>query len=443
MMRATLFAGLLCAAASTAAANEEVYRELLPLRERAGLHDELIAERLDLVIPPLMREVGIDAWVLIAREYNEDPVLETMLPANWFAARRRTVLVFFDHGEEGVERLAVSRYPVGDFFPASWDPEEEPDQWKRLAELLDERAPAQIALNGSARYGHADGLTHFEHEAFVAALPAHLRERVVFDDRLGVGWLETRTPREMELYPTLCRVAHAIIAEGFSPLAVTPGKTTTQDLEWWYRERIAGLKLGNWFHPHVSLQREAGGERTRSFAEEQGSGVIERGDLLHVDLGITYLGLNTDTQQHAYVLREGEEGAPAGLRAGLVTANALQDCLTSSFVTGRTGNEILRAAHAKAQEAGIDASIYSHPLGNHGHGAGPAIGMWDKQDGVPGSGDYALRPQAVFSIELNAKAAVPEWNDAELLFMLEEDAFFDGSQVRYIDGRQTELILIP
>ena len=353
-------------------------------------------------------------------------------------------MVFVDKGEaKGVERFAVSRYPVGDFFPAQWNPEEEPDQWKRLAELLVEHDPKQIALNGSKRYGHADGLTHFEYEGLIAALPEALRERVVFEDRLGVGWLETRTPREMELYPVLCGVAHAIIAEGFSRVAVTPGETTTKDLEWWYRERMADLNLGSWFHPHVSLQRNEASSRSRSFAVEQGSGVIERGDLLHVDLGITYLGLNTDTQQHAYVLREGEEEAPIGLRSGLATGNKLQDCLTTSFVTGRSGNEILRLTKEKAAAASIDNSIYTHPLGNHGHGAGPTIGMWDKQEGVPGTGDYALRPNSAFSIELNAQVIVPEWGDAEVLIMLEEDAYFDGDKVSYIDGRQTELILIP
>lgn len=423
------------------------YEAILPLRERATLRDRIVAERLETVVPPLLRELGIDAWVLVAREYNEDPVLETMLPSSWFAARRRTILVFLDQGEEGVERLAVSRYPItastgSELFAAAWNPEDEPDQWKRLAALLAERDPARIALDGSERFAHADGLTHFEHEALVANLSPELRRRIVFDDRLGVGWLETRTPMEVALYPSLCAIAHAIIAEGFSPGAVRPGETTTEDLEWWFRERIVALDLDTWFHPHVSFQRP-GGQRTRSFAVEQGSGRIERGDLLHVDFGITYLGLNTDTQQHAYVLREGERAAPPGLRAGLRTANLLQDLLTTSFETGRSGNEILQRARERAAAEGIDASIYTHPLGNHGHGAGPTIGLWDRQEGVPGSGDYALRPSTVFSIELNAKVAVPEWSEAETLFMLEEDAIFDGTSVRYLDGRQTELILIP
>lgn len=415
---------------------------LLPLRERATLHDRIVRERLDSVVPPLLRELGIDCWVLVAREYNEDPVLATMLPSSWFAARRRTMLVFFDRGEPGVERFAVSRYSVGDFFEGLWNPEEEPDQWKRLASLLSEREPERIALDGSERYGHADGLTHFEHQALVAALPEALRQRIVFDDRLAVGWLETRTPTELDLYPTLCTVAHRIIAEGFSRQAVTPGETTTDDLEWWYRQRLASLDLDTWFHPHVSFQRSGADARARSFAVEQGEGVIQPGDLLHVDFGITYVGLNTDTQQHAYVLREGEEDAPVGLRRGLATANRLQDLLTGSFATGRTGNEILLLARERAAAEGIDASIYTHPLGNHGHGAGPTIGLWDRQDGVPGPGDYPLRPSTVFSIELNAKVAVAEWGGAETLFMLEEDAWFDGERVRWLDGRQTELLLI-
>jgi hypothetical protein len=248
----------------------------------------------------------------------------------------------------------------------------------------------------------------------------------------------------MEVYPHIVRIAHRIIAEGFSAGVVQPGITTSEDLVWWYRQRILELGLDTWFQPSIDVQRaERGRAADGDFSARPGETVIRAGDLLHVDFGITYLGLNTDTQQHAYVLRPGEREAPAGLRAALATGNRLQDILTDAFAAGRTGNEILAAALSRARSDGIDATIYTHPIGVHGHAAGPTIGLWDQQGGVPGRGDYPLFPSTAHSIELNAAVAVPEWDGQTVRIMLEEDAFFDGEATWYIDGRQTELWLIP
>ncbi len=382
-------------------------------------------------------------WIVSAREYNEDPVIETMLPATWLSARRRTILVFYDRGaDEGVERLAVARYDVGP-FPRAWDPETQPDQWGRLAEIIAERDPASIALNRSATFALADGLTDSEYDGFIAALPERLHDRIVSGERLAIGWLETRIPDEMEVYPMICKIAHVIIAEGLSEQVIQPGVTTTDDVEWWYRERIRDLKFTAWFHPSVSVQRAGAGQRNGDFSARAAANTIRPGDLLHVDFGITYLGLNTDTQQHAYILRPGEIDAPAGLRQALATGNRLQDILTDAFETGRSGNEILRAALDQARTENIKATIYTHPIGYHGHGAGPTIGLWDQQGGVPGRGDYPLFPHTAHSIELNAAVAIPEWNGKEIRIMLEEDAYFDGESAWYIDGRQTELWVIP
>lgn len=432
----------LCAAPCVSAQTRVPH--ILPLREQAAVVDRLLAQRLETVIPALMRREKIDVWIVAAREYNEDPVIETMLPATWMAARRRTILVFIDHGPAaGVERLAVARYDVGPSFRGVWDPAAQPDQWAYLAGLIAARAPRAIAVNRSTTFGHADGLTATEYEALQAALPAALRGRLVSGERLAVGWLETRIPEEMVLYPQIVRIAHAIIEEGFSEAVIQPGVTTTDDVVWWYRERVRGLGLETWFHPSVSVQRDEAPERSGDFASRPGETVILPGDLLHVDFGIRYLRLNTDTQQHAYVLRPGEREAPAGLQDALSVGNRLQDLLTNSFKTGRTGNEILRATLDQARAEGIQATVYTHPLGFHGHGAGPAIGMWDRQDGVPGTGDYPLFPNTVYSIELNAAVPVPEWGGKSVRIMLEEDAAFDGEEVYYLDGRQTRLMLIP
>ena len=420
---------------------------ILSLRERAEVIDRWLERRLETVVPEIMRREGVDLWIVAAREYNEDPVIETMLPATWMAARRRTVLILHDPGPgQPIERLAAARYDIGP-FPRAWDPEQQPDQWGRVAEIVAERDPGRIALDRSGTFALADGLTGTEYDALMAALPPMYRNRVVSAERLAIGWLETRTSEEMEVYPQIVRIAHRIIAEGLSSQVIQPGVTTTEDVVWWYRERIVELELDTWFQPSVSVQRRqtapgASGE-SADFSAPPDEDVIRPGDLLHVDFGITYLRLNTDTQQHAYVLRPGETDAPEGLKRALAVGNRLQDALTENFKAGRSGNDILKGALAQARAEGIDATIYTHPIGFHGHAAGPTIGLWDQQGGVAGRGDYPLFANTAYSIELNAAVTVPEWGGETVRIRLEEDAFFDGDSVWYIDGRQTALWLIP
>lgn len=415
---------------------------LLSMKERAEVVNRILEKRLQTVVPELMRRENIDMWIISAREYNEDPVIKTMLPATWLAARRRTILVFYDDGST-VERLAVSRYDIGSFFPAAWNPEEQPDQWGRLADLINERNPQKLAVNRSSTFALADGMTDSEFDGLLNALPDQFHERIVPGERLAIGWLETRIEDEMQLYPMICRIAHQIIAEGFSEKAIQPGVTTTDDVEWWYRDRIRELNLITWFHPSVSLQRADAPDTRSTFSARPASDVIQFGDLLHVDFGITYLRLNTDTQQHAYVLKPGESKAPEGLSRALSVGNRLQDILTGNFEEGRSGNEILLATRKQAIAEGLTPSIYTHPIGFHGHGAGPTIGLWDQQGGVVGRGDYPLYANTAYSIELNARTNVEEWDRKEVRIMLEEDAFFDGESTWYIDGRQEELLLIP
>lgn len=441
VLRHILFTAMLLSFPQSARAEPLV----LDLRTQAQIRDGWLEHRTATLLPDLMRRADIDLWVIAGREYNEDPVLQTFLPATWLSARRRTVLLIHDPGaDQPLETLAVARYDVGRVFRQSWDPETEPDQWRRTAALIAERNPRKIGINTSADFALADGLTHSEHQALTRALGPELSRRLTGAQSLAVGWLETRTAEEMIVYRQICAIAHEIIREGFSRAAVQPGVTTTEDLVWWFRERVRARGLSDWFHPSVSVQRaedETTDHRSEVLRRTRDGGPILPGDLLHVDFGITYLGLNTDTQQHAYVLRDGENTAPPELRDALKVGNRLQDILTGEFTSGRTGNQILQAALDKAARENIVASIYTHPIGYHGHAAGPTIGMWDQQQGVPGSGDYPLYPNTAYSIELYAEHPVASWKRT-VRIKLEEDAFFDGTSVRYIDGRQTELLLI-
>ena len=418
---------------------------ILPMRERADVIDRWLTQRVQTVLPALMQRTGIDMWVIISREYNEDPVIRTFLPSKWQSARRRTILLVYDAGDgQPLETLAVARYAVGEMFEKAWDKERDGEQWERLAALIEERDPKRIGLNFSDTFALADGITQTEYKLFHDALPERLHSRVVSAENLAVGWLETRTPDEMAVYQQIVRIAHEILAEGLSEVVIQPGITTTNDVSWWYRDRIRELKMTTWFHPSVSIQRaeDAAMDMKAAITARHDDDVIMPGDLLHVDFGITYLRLNTDTQQHAYVLRPGEMEAPEELRHALVRGNRLQDILTDQFITGRSGNEILASALAVAKDEGITASIYTHPIGFHGHAAGPTIGMWDQQGGVPGDGDYPLYPDTAYSIELYAETDVESWGKP-VRISLEEDAFFDGENTYYIDGRQKEMLLIP
>tara|TARA_A100001388_G_C28770880_1_gene503728 strand:+ start:1760 stop:3094 length:1335 start_codon:yes stop_codon:yes gene_type:complete len=423
---------------------DDLKKKVLTLRDRSEIRNRLLKDRFESVLPDIMERTGIDMWIIVAREYNEDPVIKTMLPATWLNARRRTILVVYNPGSGNkLETYAIARYDVGEVFKRMWDPEQQPDQYKALAKLIYDKNPNKIGINQSEFFAQADGLTATEYNLLKSSLNRRQLKKVVSAEKLAIGWLETRSAMEMKYYPEICNIAHEIIKEGFSSNVITAGITTTDDVVWWYRDRIRELGLITWFHPTVDLQRSDNikFDFLSAFSKSKVSNVIQKGDLLHVDFGITYLGLNTDTQQHAYVLKDGEMNAPAELNNALRIGNKLQDILTNEFTTGRTGNEILLSALTKAKSVGIKPQIYTHPIGFYGHGSGPTIGMWDKQEGVPVNGDYPLFKNTAYSIELNAKVYIESWGK-EIAIMLEEDAFFDGEKCDYMDSRQTKMILI-
>lgn len=414
------------------------------LRERAALYNGWLKERFETVLPAVMRREGIDMWIVVCREHAEDPVYPTLVPYPNMFAWRLTILLFFDRGPAaGVERLSVNPYGGGDFnremadhYVPGWT--ERPEgPWARLARLVRERDPKRIAVDESAAFAFADGLTATLKKDLAAALGPALAARLVSAERLAVGWLETRTKAEIEFYGRLAAVNRAVAAEALSAAAITPGLTTLADLSWWTRRRFAELGVEPWFQPSFYIVRRAGGP-----AEETLRRTILPGDLVRCDIGFSCLGMTTDIQEAAYVPRPGETGVPAGLREAMRRGNRLQDILVAEFAEGRTGNEILAAALSKARAEGLRPRIYSHPLNNYGHGAGTRIGQGDMQEGVPGAGDYPLHADTCWAVELSVGAAVPEWGGQEIDFALEQSAVFTAGGVVFPAGRQTEIRLV-
>ena len=414
---------------------------VLPLKERAKVMESIQEERFTTLLPQLMEAHQIDAWVLITREYNEDPVVKTMLPPTWLNARRRTILVFTRNPKTGeMKRAAITRYPFGRLIPSAWKKEEQPDQMKALADYLRQNNPRSIGINTSANYGIADGLAKTDYDLLMEALPKQLKSRVVSATPLAVSWIETRTPAEMTIYRQLVEITHSIIAEAFSTKVITPGVTTTDDVVWWMREKVNALGLKTWFHPTIDVQRNEESD-LYAFDGKSKFDIIQPGDLVHCDFGITYLGLNTDCQELAYVLKTNETAAPDYLQAALLEGNRVQDLFTQAFKKGRTGNETLALALEAGKKAGYRPQIYTHPLGSYGHSAGTTFGMWDAQEGVPGSGDWPLHENTVYAIELNTKVYLEAWKK-DVRIMLEEAGYFGPEGFSYVNKRQTNLHLI-
>ena len=423
--------------------SSELSKSILSMRDRAKFVDNMIVKRIDQILPRLMNEHSMDMWIIISREYNEDPIIKTLLPATWISARRTTILVFARKEDQSIGAYAIAPYKVGDVFEKAWDKSKQPNQWLALTDLINKHKPNKIGINQSKHWAHADGLVATDKENLLAHLPKHYKTKLVSAEPLAIGWLEQRIPEEVTVYKDIVKIAHNIIAEGFSNKVITPNQTTTDDVAWWFRERVRELKLQTWFHPSVSIQRSdtIAFDHESSFTNGNDLKVILPGDLLHVDFGITYLRLNTDTQQHAYVLKANEKQAPSFLQEALMSGNKLQDIFTGNFSVGATGNEVLKRSREAAISKGLKPTIYTHPLGYHGHAAGTTLGMWDSQGGVTGSGDYPLHLNTAYSIELNNAVYIEQWKK-EIRIMLEEDAIFDQSGVWYLNGRQTKLLLI-
>ena len=416
-------------------------QDILPLKERAAFINKLQKERLNKLLPQLMEKTDIDMWVLIAREYNEDPIIKTMLPPTWLNARRTTILVFsLDKKTKNFESVAIARYAFGDNIPSIWDKDKQPNQWEALKDYIVSKNPEKIGLNISSYESLADGLTKYHYDQLYNVLSPEFRKKITSAEDLAIAWIETRTDLEMTVFSQLVEISSSIIREAFSTKVITPGITSTDDVVWWMREKVLSLGLDTWFHPTVDVQRKDNSD-LYAFDNKSKFDIILPGDLLHCDFGISYLTLNTDTQELAYVLKPGETNAPDFLIKAFKEGTRVQDIFTNNFKQGLTGNEILRRSLEQGKAEGLRPSIYTHPLGTYGHSAGTTIGMWDSQGGVPFTGDHPLQYNTAYAIELNTTVYVEEW-EKDIRIMLEVPGFFGKNGFRYINGRLKEFLLV-
>ena len=426
---------------------DEFNEKILSYRDRERVVDNWLRTRYKEVLPMVMKRSGIDCWVVACDEYNEDPVLKSLTPMAMMNARRTTILLFVLKGDE-VLRYSITRPNVGldEFYTAAWvnqkdsmwclDPSKAETQFECLARLIKEADVKKIGLNISRDFAFADGLSKSMYDEIVKCFDEEMKSKIVPADEICVGWLETRTKEEMEAYNGIMQIAHAMIDEAFSSKVIIPGVTTNHDVKYWMMDKVVRMGLEPWFDFEVSIIREGKG----MFDSED---VIHQGDMLHCDVGFNYLGLCTDTQENAYVLKYGEEDAPECLKKCLKLTNDFQDIVTSHFKEGITGNEILALSLKEAKEKGLNACLYSHPIGYNGHAAGPTIGLFDKQQGVKGkNGSYPMHNNTAYSLELNCAFKLEELGNTEFIMGLETDVLFTNDTVYYLAGRQENFHLV-
>lgn len=407
-------------------------KDIRPIREQYAIRDEILKDRLENLMPQLMRECGVDMWMVIGREYNEDPVFKTLTPSLVQTASRLSCLVFSIDKNGKYEAINLSRPDprLSPYYTHAYTTKE--DQYDVIARTVLARDPEKIAVNVSSVSAQADGMSKHIWDN----LYERLGDRLVPDGRMAIRWLETRTEREIELYPEIYRIAAEILREAYSRDVITPGVTTTTDVEYYIMQRISDMGLQAWFSPDVDVQRKGGAGKRMSDT------VIEAGDLIHTDWGIEYMGLHTDSQRLGYILREGETEIPAGLLEGLHVGNRFQDIVRDNFIAGRTGNEIFFASMGQARAEGIRPMLYTHPIGYYGHGAGPTIGLYTDQGFVPGKGELKLHDNTCHALELNITHAVPEWDDQDVAFYIEETITFTGGKTHFNDAYREEMIRI-
>lgn len=412
---------------------------ILTEKEQAGLINQWLPWRLDHIVPALMRREGIDMWLIICRETNEDPLLWSLVGEPLLQGRRTMILVFWDPGAgKPVERYSLGG--GGSLYKSAWTDRARP-QFENLADLIKKLDPKKIGINTSVSFRTADGLSATMKQKLEAHIGPVYAMRLVSAEKLCVGWLETRSPDELNIYSHLCGIGHDLIAEFFSNGIITPGVTTSDDVEWWIRDRITGLGLKTWFDPSISIQRSpAMEERYKDLPA-----VIRKGDLLHCDVGIKYLRLCTDMQWHAYVCLPDEQDAPEGLKIALARAVRLAEVFMGEFMEGLTGKQIGDRTIQKATVEGLRPQLYTHPIGYYGHDAGTTIDtrpVNSMPEETPNVMEYPLHPNTVYAIEFSSTTGVPEWDNKDVVISYEEQGVFTKEGCRWVDGNQVRFYLI-
>lgn len=436
---------LMSALIITAGTFAQQYPAVLSLNKQAETFNKNLEWKLDNILPGIMQEEGLDMWIIINFENTEDPVYRTLNTWPGDGARRLSILIFHD-APDGFKKLSATwhgPYASGYMYEGIFTDRASgaEAQFTAVADYIKKADPKKIGINYDKTvlddFSHANGLSHLHYERLYNALDKKYRDRLVSAKSVVRRWYETRSPLEISLLKQMTIATHTLINEFYSTAVITPDVTTATEVKWWIVEKTKSLGYDYWFFPSLDIIRSP--DNLTLYGND---GVIRRGDLLHCDVGISYMGLTTDMQHLAYVCRIGEEHAPAGLMEVYKKGLRFQQITLEEMIEGRSGNQILNITLEKGKAEGLNPVMYSHPINYFGHGSGMTIGMTEQQKFLPGSGEHKLYNNTTYALEFNVTGKVPEWNNQDVTMGLEDDMIFFNGKAWLIDGYPQQLYLI-
>jgi Xaa-Pro dipeptidase len=431
-------------AVAAVAQNKPKSPKLLPWSQQLAVREQWLVKRHEMILP-MMRAHEIDMWIVVNEEFHDDPLTQYIAPPRPYAGGR-DYFVFIDTGEKGLRKVAITGFAEENLKHFFESPDEPRPADKVLPELYEQYKPKKIALGYGGRRGVQRSITYDTYNLIAEKMGADAAQHFVPAADLIEDYLDTRIPEEFATYRAMVELTDSMTRRALSSEVIHPGKTTVGDVRRWLYDQLWENRVGTWFQPDLRVQRKSKkNDTSRGFlAVAPESTVIERGDVVHLDFGITYMGLNTDWQKMAYVLLPGEKDAPPGLKNGMKNTNALQDALTQRAARpGRPAAEVYNQAMDEMKQKGIEAQIYSHPIGNQGHGLGPSIDFRSAQRAdIGATATKPLRKGAYLSVELNTQTAVPEWGDQKVYIMMEDDAYLTDEGYRFFIPRQEAFYLV-
>ena len=394
---------------------------------------------------PMMRKHNIAMWIVVNEEFHTDPLTNYVAPPRPYAGNR-DFFVFIDGRDQGLKRIAITGYAEENlkrFFDA---PDEPVPANLRLTQLVKEFDPKTIGLSIGGARGMTRSVTYDTHAFIVDAIGGTYATRIMSAADLIEEYLDTRLPGEKEHYTVAVALTEQLVKRALSSEVITPGKTRVGDVRRWLYDAVAAHGVTTWFQPDLRVQRQGVPNPTsRGFlAVAPESLVIARGDVVHVDFGISYMGLDTDWQKMAYVLRDGETDVPLGLKLAMKSTNILQDALMRRHSRpGRLAGDVYADTVAEMKERNIEPMIYSHPVGAQGHGLGASIDFRAAQrKDIGQQTQKPLRAGSYISIELNTASAIPEWGGQKVFVMIEDVAWLDDDGWEFFRPRQESWYLV-
>ena len=412
--------------------------------ERLAQEWDVKAEKMNEHLLPTMREHGVDMWIIMSRENNPDPALDLFGDfgiSGWYG--QRNAYVFTDPGTgDDLETVVFGTHlsqHLDEFYDriVSYHGDRE-GLAPLIREYVHEEDPETIAINQSRTISMADGLTAAMKEYLENAIGPEYSSRLVSSEPMFIDYVSRRTQGELEIERQASEITWNILRRAFSNEVITPGETTLMDLHWWIVNEWKSQDLELNFPPGLDIQR-------RGVDGSIGDGenpTIRPGDVLHVDFGVKLMGLVTDQQKMAYVLKPGEEEPPEGLKEAFANSVRGGEFLVEELKPGVKGYQVMERAERRARAQGLDADIYPHVQGNWVHGVGAwGSPRWPERYGIHPK--EPVRPTEFWSIEYSVTTAVPEWGGQEVSMAREEDArVTEDGDVEYLTGPQEELWLI-